>query len=494
MPFDIANPTFTNAYFDIILHPMEEKGVDFWWMDWQQGTQSGMAGLDPLWWLNHLHFFDRGRDGKKRPFIFSRWAGISSHRYPIGFSGDTVVSWDSLIFQPYFTATAANAGYGWWSHDIGGHMRGVEDPELYARWVQLGVFSPILRLHSTNNPYHDRRPWAHAAAVLEVVRDAMQLRHALVPYVYSMAWRDHCDSIPLVSPMYHVHPEKSEAYCCPNQYYFGSELVVAPFVQPANADTGLSRQVVWLPEGDWFDFFSGEYYEGGKWCAIYGGLKDMPVFAKAGAIVPLGRRQPWGGLENPTELDVHVFAGADGAFNLYEDDGDSTAYLDGAHATTRFEQSWRGDRMVLTIHPVRGQARLVPSRRDYRLIFSGVRKLDEIEITVNGTPVQLESSYNGLAETVTCRGLQLTPADRAVVTLSVRSGSLLSRRDRTEEKIAAMLPGFRLESRAKQGIDAQLPAIVADANLLGNYWMDLKDAQAIALAEIIHKRASDREA
>ncbi|MCZ7672764.1 MAG: hypothetical protein M5U34_39435 [Chloroflexi bacterium] len=123
VPFDIADPKFTRAYFERLHHPMEADGVDFWWMDWQQGTRSAVSGLDPLWWLNHLHFYDLGRDGEKRPalsvskrpalsvskrpalsvskrpFIFSRWGGLGNHRYPIGFSGDTHVTWDSLAFN-----------------------------------------------------------------------------------------------------------------------------------------------------------------------------------------------------------------------------------------------------------------------------------------------------------------------------------------------------------------------------------------------------------
>jgi hypothetical protein len=133
VPFDCADPQFMRGYFEILHHPLEAQGVDFWWVDWQQGTQTNVHGLDPLWWLNHLHFYDLARDGRKRPFVFSRWGGLGNHRYPIGFSGDTLVTWESLAFQPYFTATAANVGYGWWSHDIGGHMGGVEDGELYTR-------------------------------------------------------------------------------------------------------------------------------------------------------------------------------------------------------------------------------------------------------------------------------------------------------------------------------------------------------------------------
>ncbi len=149
--FDPTDPAFLEAYLEELHHPLEDEGVDFWWLDWQQGGVTKIAGLDPLWLLNHFHFLDSGR-GDRRPLTFSRYAGIGSHRYPIGFSGDTEITWESLEFQPYFTATASNAGYGWWSHDIGGHFKGYKDDELATRWVQLGVFSPVNRLHSGAQP------------------------------------------------------------------------------------------------------------------------------------------------------------------------------------------------------------------------------------------------------------------------------------------------------------------------------------------------------
>jgi alpha-glucosidase (family GH31 glycosyl hydrolase) len=345
VPFDIADRRFVEAYFDLLHHPLEAQGVTFWWVDWQQGETTRQAGLDPLWWLNHLHFYDLGRDGQKRPCILSRWGGLGNHRYPIGFSGDTVVSWRSLAFQPYLTATAANVGYGWWSHDIGGHMKGIEDPELYTRWIQFGVFSPILRVHSTNNPYHERRPWAYDAETFRITRAAMQLRHALVPYLYSAAWQSSAKGKTLILPMYFQHPGEEAAYHCPNQYYFGSELIVAPYVTPLDPDMRLSRQAVWLPEGDWFDFFTGERFEGGRWHVLYGTLEQIPVLARAGGIVPMGPQGEWGGVANPEELIVHLFAGADNAFELYEDDGETQAYLQGKHCITPLRLAWYGDRL-----------------------------------------------------------------------------------------------------------------------------------------------------
>ena len=121
----------------------------------------------------------------------SRYAGVGSHRYPLGFSGDTNTSWECLKFQPYFTANATNCGYSWWSHDIGGHHFGVKDDELYCRWIQFGVFSPIMRLHSTQNDIMGKEPWNYSGITEEIASRYMRLRHSLIPYLYTMNMRTH---------------------------------------------------------------------------------------------------------------------------------------------------------------------------------------------------------------------------------------------------------------------------------------------------------------
>ncbi len=473
--FDIADPRFTEGYFNILHHPYEAMGIDFWWLDWQQGTLSRLPGLDPLEWLNHLHFYDLGRDGSKRPFIFSRWGGLGNHRYPIGFSGDTIVSWESLALQPDFTASAANIGYGWWSHDIGGHMSGIEDDELYLRWIQFGVFSPILVMHCTKNAYHERRPWARGAQVAQPASEALRLRHALIPYIYSMAWRNYQQDLPLITPMYYTHPEADEAYLCPNQYWFGSELVAAPFIEPLNPELGMSRQRVWLPQGEWFDFFSGEHVTGG-WHTVYGDLEKIPVFAKAGAIVPLGPQVGWGGLDNPSELTVHVFAGADNAFDLYEDDGETTRYQQGQFAVTRIQQRWNNGKstrsekscstLQFSIMPAKGELSCIPGERRYQIVFHGLYQPDQVSVMVNGAPHTLAllttqlAGYDAIQESLVLEPIGLKPTDELNIQLSISTGSLLSRRDRRAENIRRMLRTFRLNTNVKSQIDHELPRLM----------------------------------
>ena len=483
IPFDIANPDFTEAYFDLLHHPLEEMGVDFWWMDWQQGTNSSLAGLDPLFWLNHLHSYDRNRDDHKRPFIFSRWGGLGSQRYPIGFSGDTIVSWESLQFQPYFTATAANVAYGWWSHDIGGHMGGIVEPELYLRWVQYGVFSPILRLHSTNNPYQERRPWAFDAETTIHTTRAMQLRHALIPYLYTAAWKNYSEGILPIRPMYHLHPEENSAYLCPNEYAFGSELIVAPFTTPQDESTQSSRQVIWLPEGDWFDFVHGDRYSGEGWMAYYGTLADIPVFAKAGAIVPMGPLADWDNIESPQELTLHVYPGADNVYQLYEDDGVTTAYQQDKYALTRFEQKWQGDILKLFIEPPENLAKFCPDDRTYQIIFHALQEPESMIARLDGKEIRFEGQFDFEKHTLTVSGLEIPPGSIFSIELS-SSTDMMVPVDHRKTTLDELLKRFRLDTYAKERLHSQLDDFLMDPRVLMAYADHMTLHQLLAFIEI----------
>ena len=483
--FDIAAPEFAAAYFELLHHPEEARGVDFWWLDWQQEKTSSLPGLDPLWWLNHLHFYDLGREGDKRPFIFSRWGGLGNHRYPIGFSGDTYVNWGSLAFQPYFTATAANVGYGWWSHDIGGHMYGVEDAELYVRWVQFGVFSPIFRLHSTKNAFQERRPWGYDGEVLRIARDMMQLRHALIPYLYTMAWLSHTDNLSLVRPMYHDYPGAKTAYRCPQQYLFGTELIAAPFTEPARPETGLSRQRVWLPAGDWYHFFTGEYYQGDQELVLYGRLQDVPILAKAGAVVPLGPKVGWGGVANPDQLHIHFFAGADGRFTLYEDDGETTAYQADEYALTAITHRWRAQQWTITIQAPVGKTDLLPAPRTISLYLHGIDEPELCTVIVGGQKQAAAVDYDASMELLSVRDVVVPPTADLHLQFTTDNDTLLARRDRTEEKFCKMLRAFRLETKTKSDIADYLPRLRHDPGLLDEFTPHLSELQMRALLDVI---------
>ena len=347
VPFDCTDLNFMNSYFDYLHHPYEEDGVDFWWIDWQQGTKSKLKGFDPLWALNHYHTLDSGRDGRT-PLILSRYAGIGSHRYPLGFSGDTWVRWSSLKLQPYFTANASNVGYTWWSHDIGGHVAGKGDGELYTRWVQFGTFSPINRLHS-NNLSWSKEPWLYGDRAEKISTDFLRLRHRLLPYLYTANIRTARDGEPLVAPMYY-RDHSPLAYRAKNQYYFGTELLVAPVVTKMKPD-GYSVTDVYLPEGKWTDFFTGEIYRGGRVYKMGTPLDRMPVFAKAGAIIPMIAKRE-GNSQKFDSLEVKVYAG-EGEYRMFDEGGFTDFKL------TEIEEGY-----LLTINDDNN-----PQKADYKVTF-----------------------------------------------------------------------------------------------------------------------------
>lgn len=319
--FNLTNPVFRDSYFDVLHHPYEKDGVNFWWIDWQQGTKSKeMLGLDPLWLLNHYHYLDNTRGGQDG-MILSRYAGIGSHRYPVGFSGDTFVCWKSLDLQPWFTANASNAGYTWWSHDIGGHVYNNGDNEIYLRWVQYGVFSPINRLHS-NNTSISKEPW-NFPDTEELAIKYLRLRHRLLPFLYTANIRTAKEGIPLISPMYYYDKsEKAFEKKYKNQYYFGEQLIVAPVTQKTKA--GKPNVKFYIPYGTWTDVFTGKKYTKGEYemCCP---LEYFPVFAKEGAIIPMLPEAD----NNSTKFDELVVLAYKGEndYTMYDDDGEYIRFI-----------------------------------------------------------------------------------------------------------------------------------------------------------------------
>lgn len=388
VPFRITGKKFVKHYFELLHHPMEAEGVDFWWIDWQQGEVTEMKGLDALPWLNHLHFQDSTRRGQ-RPMLYSRWGGLGNHRYHIGFSGDTIVGWQALQFQPYFTATASNVAYGWWSHDIGGHMGGPTEPELYARWVQYGALSPCLRLHSSKDERIERRPWAYPDGAYQAAKSAFHLRYRLIPYIYSMAKVASGSGVSLCRPMYYEYPEAEEAYAARYQYFFGDQILAAPIVFPADPRSGLAASDVWVPEGEWIDFTTKELYCGPRWVRVLGDIDRIPMLVKAGGIIPQApgfEIQPRPALASgatraqpPDRLVVSVFPGERGCFRLYEDDGLTQAYLQGQHEWTEItSRMMEPAAWEVEIAPVEGRCERLPSRRSYEIRLEGSLRPDRV--------------------------------------------------------------------------------------------------------------------
>ncbi len=389
VPFDIADKNFVDVYFNKVLKPLEDDGVDFWWMDWQQGNTSKLKGLDPLWMLNHFHYRENSKNNN-RGILFSRYSGFGSHRYPVGFSGDTIINWESLDFQPYFTSCASNVGYGWWSHDIGGHMMGYRDDELMNRWTQLGTFSPILRLHSNKNRFINREPWKFNYETYSGMKKFLRLRYEMIPYLYTMNYRAHNEDVPLVTPIYYDYPNENMAYDVKNEFFFGSELLVCPITQKRDEVTQMGSTKVYLPEGMWFDFFNKYKYSGNRTLKMYRKYDEMPVLAKAGAIIPTCVIDG-NSVENPEEIVLNIFPGANNSFTLYEDDGKTCDYMEGKCVNTKITLDW--DNKTIKISKPEGDLSLIPQNRKYKIILNCV---NNVKAQAN---VEKQKSYkNGAIE------------------------------------------------------------------------------------------------
>ena len=390
IPFVCGSDKFWNAYFDVIHKPYEKDGVDFWWIDWQQGKKSDVKGLDPLNALNHYHYLDNAENGDI-PLILSRYGGLGSHRYPLGFSGDTAISWQVLDFQPYFTANAANAAYTWWSHDIGGHHMGERDDEMYLRWLQFGVFSPIMRLHSTQNDLLGKEPWKYRSDVYKASKEYLRLRHELIPYIYTMDYRTHKEGIALCEPMYYSYPDKQNAYKFKNQYMFGTELMVCPITKKSSDDIGMGEVTAWIPEGRWTDIFTGQSYKGNKVVTLNRDIDSIPVLAKEGAIIPFAKDKG-NDSGNPEMLELWVYSG-NNSFTLYEDNGKTD--FETHNCKTNFSVQYDGEakRLHFSMEKPEGEA-VIPQSRTLRLVFKDIDTndlvCDNAELKCDGNNAVIE--------------------------------------------------------------------------------------------------------
>ncbi|MBR1517066.1 MAG: DUF5110 domain-containing protein [Bacteroidales bacterium] len=412
VPFRICQQAWADAYFNSVIHPLEEQGVDFWWLDWQQWKYSRYTeGLNNTFWLNYTFFNDKVRRtalmglAAPRPFTYHRWGGLGSHRYPLGFSGDTFDDWEVLRFLPYFTATASNVGYCYWGHDIGGHMQHVDhptDPEMFTRWLQYGVFTPIFKTHSTQSAMLDRRIWSYPTHY-QPMKDAIELRYALSPYIYTAARQAYDSGIGICRPLYYSHPESDEAYRYNEEYMFGDFILATAVCQPADSTSGLAVRQMWFPKGcDWYDMAKHTMRKGGTLQTLRYAIDENPWFVKAGSIIPLAVEGTQDLQQHTDQLRLLVVPGSGHAsFTLYEDDESTQAYTASAFAFTTIEKNDRKGSVSLVVHPRQGYYdNALPTRRltielegwqqhPRSVYLNGVRIDPEVRITRSAVQVLL---------------------------------------------------------------------------------------------------------
>ena len=391
-----SDKQYVKAIFDTYLHDYMADGVDFWWLDWQQWPKDrAVADLDNVFWCNYIWFSDMERNGNKRPMLYHRWGGLGNHRYQVGFSGDSFITWASLKFLPYFNSTASNVLYGYWSHDIGGHQSkewgSPVEPQLYTRAMQMGLYMPIIRSHSTKDPSLNKEPWAFSSDTQQRLANVINGRYALVPYIYTMARKTYESGLSLCRPLYYDNPEAKEAYEFKEEYMFGDNMLIAPVTNEVDSVDGYATVKVWLPEGEWLEYETGKMLQGAATYKRRFTIDEYPVYVKAGSIIPyFGKLKNLSGTNQA--VTIRVFPGADkGEFVFYEDNGEDKNYVT-EYANTNLSYTRQGNQLCITIGARKGQYKDMPAKRHFYVALP----CQKAPLTISCNGRKLPFIYDGL--------------------------------------------------------------------------------------------------
>ncbi len=457
--FDPLNPKLLDVLFKVFLHPLESVGVDFFWND-----STGGNDVTRLWALDHYMYLDSGRNNNKRGMILGRGSVIAPHRYPIIYGGSSSISWENLKNLPFLYLNAANIGVSWWSHDVAGNHGGIEEGELYVRYLQLSTFSPIFRFHGARGPYYKKEPWVWDAQTANIAADYMRLRHRFIPYLYTEAYNYTRAGTPLIQPFYYNYMWVYDDTLYRNQYYFGSQLLVCPILDKADKTMMRTVHRFFIPDGTWYDFVTGKKFPGNKKYISFFKEEDYPVFAHAGSIIPLSNRSDYQNVGLPTDLEIQIFPGVSNTYTLYEDDGITSLYKEGYYLKTSIDYNYLRNNYTVIIRSIEGKSGIAPEKRNYKMVFRNTKEAENVTIFFNADKVQSENYVDGndfIVEikdiptigqlTINCKGKDIEIDAARLINDDVNSILMdLQIETYTKEKIAAIM--FSNEANSKKRI------------------------------------------
>ena len=381
IPFNLFDARVIDAFLKLILHPLDNIGVDFYSIDTFDSNN-----LENLSIFKHYIYYDSLRNNLKRPLISAPNYTYASHRYPILYAGKSDVSWDTLKKIPSFNAKAINMGISFWSHDAGGSSNGVEDSELFVRFIQLSTFSPILRLGSDSGKYFKREPWKWVLKPKEISTRFLNLRHKLIPYLYTESYKYFKYGKPLIEPIYYSHPMLYDSSLYKDEYYLGQTFLISPITSKKDYLMDRVIQKIYIPDGMWYDFFTGKQFRGNKRYVSFYKDQEYPVFVKAGAIVPISLNK-LNDTSSPKSMEIQVFPGANNTYSIYEDDGVTNNYLKGDYLITNIEFVYEKNNYKLTILPVSGKKGIVPDKRNYKIRFKNTKPTSMVESFISSNRI-----------------------------------------------------------------------------------------------------------
>ena len=341
--WDWSSTTQAESNFSL-QQSFQQQGISFWWLDWCcDDSIVSSPGVTPDAWIDHLYAQAMVNLGE-RGYVLARIGGSnadpqevypagpwSDHTSTIAFTGDAWGTWNTLAAEAALAPDEATIGEPYVSSDIGSYLgppptqSGADPPDLYDRWVQLGTFEPILRLHSNDE---NRLPWQYPQPVEGITASFLRLREALLPYTYTLAAQANQTGLPMARPLYLDYPDQAPAYQNPTEYLYGPDMLVAPVTTPGD----VAATSVWFPPGRWVDFFTGATFTGPSVATLAVPLDRMPVFVRQGGIVP--EQRSTAGAGTPRALTALVYPGSPGSFELYGDAGTGLGYTKGQRTET----------------------------------------------------------------------------------------------------------------------------------------------------------------
>ena len=390
VPFDVYDPRVIDVYLKFYIHQLDSLGIDFYFVDYSDKDK-----LKELSILKHYQYYDMMKYNGRRPLLYGYNSCMCSHRYSVLYSGKNVVSWDSLREIPIFNINSTNCGVTWWSHDIGGYHNGIEDNELFIRFVQLGTFSPIMKLSSESGKYYKREPWRWGIKTYDITKDYMQLRHRLIPYIYSESYRLSRFGTPLLYPLYYTNPQMYDDPLYRNEYYFGSQFFISPILN--SKDYVMDRVIhkFYIPEGTWYDFITGKKFPGNRRYVSFFRDQDYPVFVKMGAIIPMAVGDDIYSTKPPKNMEIQIFPGQSNNFVMYEDDGETNLYLKNNYVLTSIDYNYMPNNYTVIIRALEGKGDIIPTLRNYKFVFRNTKKAEDVTIYKDYEQIPFTSYVDG---------------------------------------------------------------------------------------------------
>jgi alpha-D-xyloside xylohydrolase len=417
--YDAYNPAARDIYWKYLNKGIFSLGMDGWWIDSSEpdhfdpkpsdfdnqtylGSFRKVRNAYPLMTVGGVYKHQRELTSEKRVFILSRSVFAGQQRYGANtWSGDVVASWDALRKQISGGLNLSLCGVPHYNSDIGGFflwnfqnpLQNADYRELYARWIQFGAFCPMMRSHGADAPREIYQFGKKGEPIYDAIEKYIKLRYSLLPYIYSTSWDVSENQSSMMRALVMDFPNDKKALNIDDQYMFGKSILVCPVTERMYNENGqadfstVEERELYLPAGTrWIDFWTGEMLEGGQIITRETPLDIMPLYVKAGSIIPIGpdvqyaEEKPWDNLE------IRIYEGADGEFTLYEDENDNYNYEQGVYSTIRF--SWDDSKKILTIGQREGS-------------FPGMIENRQFDVKIIGQIVSIETvKYSGRKETV----------------------------------------------------------------------------------------------